>query len=106
MCEKQGKETSPHTCCKNYEGPSTGMESTILVEGFQQSVEMHGMRYLFFIGDGDSSVYSKLREKVSYGHMIKKTECKNHVIKNYTSALYKVSSILSFIFTIYISKSL
>lgn len=67
------------------------METTILVEGFQKSVEMHGMRYLFFIGDGDSSVYSQLREKVSYGQMIKKTECKNHVIKNYTSALYKVS---------------
>lgn len=79
-----------HTCFKNYEGPSTGMESTILVEGFQKSQEMHGVKYLQFVGDGDSSVFAQLREKVSYGRQIKKIECKNHVIKNYTGALYKV----------------
>ena len=88
------KEVPPHECFKNYEGPSTGMETAILVEGFQNSVEMHGVRYLLFVGDGDSSVFSQLREKVSYGKLIKKSECKNHVIKNYTSALYKVSAFI------------
>ncbi|XP_049881815.1 uncharacterized protein LOC126377858 isoform X1 [Pectinophora gossypiella] len=77
-------------CFKNYEGPSTGMEADILVEGFERSQEMHGVKYLIFIGDGDSSVYAQLREKVSYGTQIKKIECKNHVIKNYTGALYKI----------------
>lgn len=67
------------------------MEAAILVEGFQKSEEMHGLRYLAFIGDGDSSVFAQLKEKVPYGGFIKKFECKNHVIKNYTNALYKVS---------------
>lgn len=80
-----------HNCCKNFTGPSTAMESEIIVEGFQKSQELHKLRYLSFIGDGDSSVFAKLKEKVSYGNMIKKIECKNHVIKNYTSALYKVN---------------
>lgn len=66
------------------------MESDIIVEGFQQSENMHNLRYLSFVGDGDSSVFANLKEKVSYGNQIKKIECKNHVIKNYTSALYKV----------------
>lgn len=89
--EKDEKPVPEHTCFRNYKGPSTGMESAILVEGFEKSVEMHGIKYLNFIGDGDSSVFAQLREKVSYGMEIKKTECKNHVIKNYTGALYKVN---------------
>ncbi|CAG5000282.1 unnamed protein product [Parnassius apollo] len=59
------------------------MESDIVVEGFQKSEEIHQLRYLH-------SMFAKLKEKVSYGNIIKKIECKNHVIKNYTSALYKV----------------
>lgn len=74
------------------------MEAEILVEGFQKSEEMHGVQYLSFVGDGDSSVFAQLKEKVSYGQNIKKTECKNHVIKNYTSALYKVPIFLNIIF--------
>lgn len=68
------------------------MESEIIVKGFQLSEELHRLRYLHFIGDGDSSVFANLKEKVSYGNQIKKIECKNHVIKNYTSALYKVNN--------------
>lgn len=72
------------------------MEAQIVVEGFQKSEEIHNLRYLSFIGDGDSSVYANLKEKVSYGNQIKKIECKNHVIKNYTSALYKVNKKFKF----------
>jgi len=36
------------------------MESDIILEGFKQAEEVHGVRYLRFIGDGDSSVYSTL----------------------------------------------
>lgn len=58
--------------CKNFTGPSTAMESEIIVEGFQKTEEIHQLRYLSFIGDGDSSVFAKLKEKVSYGNIIKK----------------------------------
>ncbi|XP_049877293.1 uncharacterized protein LOC126374645 [Pectinophora gossypiella] len=90
MYQKDNKDVPSHFCFKNYQGPSTGMEAAILVEGFQKSEEMHGLQYLSFVGDGDSSVFAQLKEKVSYGRYIKKIECKNHVIKNYTSALYKI----------------
>lgn len=53
------------------------MESQIIVEGFQKSVDMHQLRYLKFIGDGDSSVFANLKEKVAYGNLIKKSEPKN-----------------------------
>lgn len=91
--EKDNKDVPPHNCFKNYQGSSTSMEAEILLEGFQKSEEMHGLQYRSFTGDGDSSVFATLKEKVSYGKDITKIECKNHVIKNYTSALYKVSRV-------------
>ncbi|CAG4992817.1 unnamed protein product [Colias eurytheme] len=54
--------TREHTCFKNYSGPSTDMESTIIVEGFKFSMEMHGLVYRRMISDGDSTTYSKLLE--------------------------------------------
>lgn len=66
------------------------MEADILVQGFQESINMHQIKYTRFIADGDSSVYSHLRQKVVYGHEILKTECKNHVIKNYGKQLYTI----------------
>lgn len=46
------------------------MEQIIIVRGFQESEDMNGLRYLEFIGDGDSSVFAKIQEKVSYGRMV------------------------------------
>lgn len=43
------------------------MESDITVEGFQQSMTMHGLIYELLIGDGDSSVTTKLLEARPYG---------------------------------------
>ncbi|KOB68075.1 hypothetical protein OBRU01_19060 [Operophtera brumata] len=39
--EKRGEDAKEHTCYKNFTGPSTAMESEILVEGFKRSIEMH-----------------------------------------------------------------
>jgi hypothetical protein len=32
------------------------MESDIIIEGFKRSIEMHGVKYMRLIGDGDSSI--------------------------------------------------
>jgi hypothetical protein len=32
------------------------MEADIIVEGFNQSIKMHGVRYKYFIADGDSPI--------------------------------------------------
>lgn len=67
------------------------MESDIIIEGFNQSEAMHGVRYAEFIGDGDSSVYKNILSYVSYGRSVRKIECANHVTKCYTSALYDIT---------------
>lgn len=79
-----------HTCFKNWNGSSSGMEADIITEGFCKSIEMHGLRYKRFIADGDSSVFAKIKENVPYGRYVEKLECTNHVLKNYGKALYKI----------------
>jgi hypothetical protein len=37
------------------------METAIILEGFKNSVAMHNLKYIKIIGDGDSSVYRKIR---------------------------------------------
>lgn len=101
LCDKatqKDAEVKPHTCYKNWDRkrPSTAMEQDIIVEGFQASEKMHGIRYKFFIGDGDSSVHARLFQNVSYGRSIQKLECANHVVKNYTGHLHKLAADKSF----------
>ena len=81
--------TAPsHQCFHNWSGRSCSMEADIILEGFQQSKNMHVLRYLWLIGDGDSSVYHSVVTGVpSYGHDITKVECANHAAKCYQNRL-------------------
>ena len=63
------------------------METDIIVQSFQLAEQMHGIRYLWFIGDGDSSVYHAVVSNVSYGHYVQKVKCANHVVKCYRNHL-------------------
>ena len=66
------------------------MEADIILEGFWQSENMHGLRlrYLWLIGDGDSSVYHSVVTGVpSYGREIAKVECANNAVKCYRNRL-------------------
>lgn len=65
------------------------MESDIILEGFRQSINMHNLIYRKLIGDGDSSVTKKLSIAQPYGPncLVKKIECKNHILRNYISKL-------------------
>ncbi|GLV59778.1 hypothetical protein CBL_21036, partial [Carabus blaptoides fortunei] len=73
----------------NWNGPSTAMESDIIVEGFLCSEQMHGIKYTQLIVDGDSSVHRKLLETRHYGNnlLVEKTECSNHLLRTYCTAL-------------------
>ncbi|XP_044744250.1 uncharacterized protein LOC123306346 [Coccinella septempunctata] len=70
-----------HICAMNFTGPSTGMEQDIILEGFSKSIEHHGVMYKYLIGDGDSSVYARVLEKVSYGRDVVKIECANYITR-------------------------
>ena len=51
----------------------------------------YGVRYMKFVGDGDSCVHSTLLQNVpGWGHDIKKLECANHACKCYRGALERL----------------
>ena len=45
------------------------MESDGIVEICERSIEKHGLRYLPFIGDGDSSSFSTVEKLMPYDRM-------------------------------------
>ena len=86
VCAKDASKS--HECYKNWSGSSSSMESDIILEGFRKAEQQHGLRYINFIGDGDSSVHTTLISGVSgWGHAISKQECANHAVKCYRSSL-------------------
>lgn len=83
----QSKFTPPnkHECNKNYDGPSSGMETQIVVEGFKYCAEK-GARFIRYIGDGDASTYKALQDLRLYKDPdldIEKLECVNHLYRNF-----------------------
>ena len=59
-----------------------------ILEGFRKAEQQHDLRYINFIGDGDSSVHTTLISGVSgWGHAISKQEYVNHAVKCYRSSL-------------------
>ena len=86
VCEQGASKK--HECFRNWTGSSSSMESDIILEGFSKAEQQHGVRYINFIGDGDSSVHTTLISGVrGWGHAITKQECANHAVKCYRSAL-------------------
>jgi hypothetical protein len=80
-----------HTCFKNWDASSSEMETDIILEGFKEAERVHGVRYIKFVGDGDSSVYPTLIQNVpGWGHAIQKLECANHMCKCYRGGLEKL----------------
>lgn len=59
------------------------MEAEGAVRIYQRSEEKRKLRYLPFVGDGDSKAYSSVQQAVPYGHAvyIEKEECIAHVTK-------------------------
>ena len=53
----RGIPEKDHDCYKNWKSSSCEMETDIILEGFLQAEKVHGVRYMEFIGDGDSFVY-------------------------------------------------
>ncbi|XP_078329794.1 uncharacterized protein LOC144624228 [Crassostrea virginica] len=90
ICSTQS-EPAEHKCFKNWTQSSQAMESDIIVEGFKKAEEVHGVRYLKLIADGDSSVYAKIHEEVPiWGKYVTKIECSNHACKCLRSNLEKL----------------
>ena len=61
------KSSKPHTCFKNWDQDSQSMEGEIILEVFLEAESKHGLRYMRLFGDGDSSVFSRIRQEVQAG---------------------------------------
>lgn len=69
------------------------MEDSIIVEGFNKSEEMYGLRYHKLIADSDSSVYHKILESRPYKNItVEKVECRNHLLRNLCNKLKDIST--------------
>ena len=76
-----------HTCFRNWNSSSSAMETDIILEGFLKCETQHGLCYISFIGDGNSSIYPTLILSAPWRYAITKIECANHCIKSYRTAL-------------------
>ena len=85
--ENKSQDVPSHKCFKNWNSSSASMESDIICEGFRLSEVQYGIRYMFVVGDGDSSVMANIRSSVPYGIFVTKIECANHACKAYRSRL-------------------
>ena len=80
-------------CDINHEGSSGAVEAAGLVECFMSSVQDGKLRYINYIGDGDSKSYSDVVAKDPYyGKEVKKLECVGHIQKRVGARLRKLKS--------------
>lgn len=78
-------------CQKNFEGKSEAMEAEAATRIWGRSKELNKMRYVKFIGDGDSSAYLAVKKLNPYGNVpVQKEECINHVRKRLGTRLRKL----------------
>ena len=80
------------TCYINHSGSSDSMETQGVVEMFLRSIDKNGLRYITFVGDGDSSCYASVCEALRnaptcYSYEVKKEECVGHIQKRIGTAL-------------------
>lgn len=87
------KETAHEpTCLKNYEGTSGGMETAAAVAVCRRSVATRGVRYVKFLGDGDSKAHVAVTEDKPYGEdiQVEKLECIGHISERMGTRLRKL----------------
>ncbi|XP_076685768.1 uncharacterized protein LOC143377868 [Andrena cerasifolii] len=91
------EEPREHRCFKNWgrNQSSTGMESVAIVEGFNCSIDMHGLIYTILVADGDSSVYKKILDSDPYKNylvQVRKIECTNHLLRNFSKKINEIAT--------------
>lgn len=90
-CTCPGRLEKHHqkSCLANFSGSSGMMEVTGAVNIFGRSVPNYNVRYLEYLGDGDSKAYSEVCSTVPYGKNVKiqKIECVGHIQKRMGSRL-------------------
>ncbi|XP_018367448.1 PREDICTED: uncharacterized protein LOC108763974 [Trachymyrmex cornetzi] len=67
------------------------IEVDAVTEMFLRSNELHGVKYEYYIGDGDTKTFKSIQNLAPYGDLVvKKKECVGHVQKRMGSRLRAV----------------
>jgi len=76
-------EDHKEECQANHEGSAGKMEVDGVIEIFQKSEADYGVKYAYYIGDGDTKTFKNLVDSAPYGEnfIVKKKECVLHVKK-------------------------
>lgn len=70
------------------------MEVDTVVEMFERSETLHGIKYANYIGDGDSKTFKGIMEKNPYENFeVKKKECIDHVQKRMGTRLRNLKKV-------------
>ena len=69
-----------NSCMANHKGSAGAMEIVGTKRIFRHSIEKHGLRYVKFLGDGDSKSFPAV-EDIYEGVKVEKLECIGHVQK-------------------------
>ena len=79
--EESWQDKHKALCKKNYTGSSGGMESAAVVKMFNRSEPLYGVRYVNYLGDGDSQSFKSVVHSKPYDCDIVKLECIGHIQK-------------------------
>lgn len=84
-------ETHVDECTINHAGSSGKMEISDITQMFLRSIEKYGVKYVTYIGDGDSKTYKGILDAKPYGDtVVIKKECVGHVEKRMGTRLRAV----------------
>lgn len=94
-CSIKGTNSDPlhrEVCQSNYQGTSGGMEVAGALKIFGRSEELHGVRYVKYLGDGDSKAFMAVKAQMPYGDSVEisKVECIGHVQKRMGTRLRRL----------------
>lgn len=89
---KNWYETHEEECSANHIGSAGKMEVDSIKEMFSASERKYGVRYMNYIGDGDSKTFKAILDLNPYGdeHVVVKSECVNHVEKRMGTRLRNI----------------
>lgn len=93
-CTCPNKKNHLEGCKRNFEGYSGKMEVDGAVSMFQRSESKHEVRYVKYLGDGDSKAFDSVVGNNVYGDEcpIKKLECIGHVQKRMGTRLRRLKT--------------
>lgn len=84
---EEWKENHKDSCEANHEGSSGKMEVDGIKEMFQRSIATYNVKYIHYIGDGDSKTFKGILDLNPYDIEVTKLECILHVKKRMGSRL-------------------